>query len=198
MTYWEQRAIESIERMEASIKSRIPELIGSFENAKADLQKEIEAFWGRYAKNNAITLEDTQKALSLSELKNFKGRLKKYEKLARQSIGTFNLQVDNLSVKARITRLEALEAECDAVLQRLYQQQKTLIEDIATKVYTESYYHNLYDLERYTGFQSPFSLLLSFAKVIQSALDFVNRFDDLCCIDCCINAGQNFVRGVMY
>ena len=159
MTYWEQRAIESIERMEASIKSRIPELIGSFENAKADLQKEIEAFWGRYAKNNAITLEDTQKALSLSELKNFKGRLKKYEKLARQSIGTFNLQVDNLSVKARITRLEALEAECDAVLQRLYQQQKTLIEDIATKVYTESYYHNLYDLERYTGFQSPFSLV---------------------------------------
>ena len=49
MTYWEQRAVESIARMEQGIKSRIPELIGGFEKAKADLQREIEAFWGRYA-----------------------------------------------------------------------------------------------------------------------------------------------------
>lgn len=157
MTYWKQRALDSIGRMESAVNGALPELVKSFEDARQELQKEIDAFYGRYARNNAITLEEAQKALSLSELQEFKGNLKEYEKLARDSIGTFNLQVDNLSVKARITRLQALETQCDAVLQKLYQTQRRLVERTVTDVFTEEYYRSQFAIEQYTGFQFQFS-----------------------------------------
>ncbi len=157
MTYWEQRALDSIGRMESAVNGALPELVKSFEDTRQELQKEIDAFYGRYARNNAVTLEEAQKVLSLSELREFKGNLKNYEKLARDSIGTFNLQVDNLSVKARITRLQALETQCDAVLQKLYQAQRRLVERTATDVFTEEYYRSQFAIEQYTGFQFQFS-----------------------------------------
>lgn len=143
--------------METAANGALPELVSSFEDAKQQLQQEIESFYGRYAKNNTISLQEAQKALSLAELQGFRGNLKEYEKLARRSIGTFNLQVDNLSVKARITRLQALEMQCDAILQRLYQELKQLIEQTVTGIFTEEYYRSQFAIEQYTGFQFNFA-----------------------------------------
>lgn len=156
-SYWEQRAIDSIGRMESAVNSALPELIKSFEVARRDLNGAVYRFYGRYAKNNTITLDEARQELSLSELREFRGNLQEYEQLARESIGTFNLEVDNLSVKARITRLEALETQCDAILQNLYQEQKRQIEGTAAQVYTEEYYRRLFDIEQYTGFQFQYS-----------------------------------------
>lgn len=157
LSYWEQRAIDSIGRMESAVDGALPELVKSFEQAKRDLNDTVFKFYARYAKNNSISLDEAQKVLSLSELRDFHGDLKEFEQLAKDSIGTFNLQVDNLSVKARITRYEALLTQCDGVLQKLYQEQKRQIEGVATDVYTSEYYRRLFDIEQYTGFQFKFS-----------------------------------------
>jgi len=155
--YWEARAVDSIGRMESAVNGALPEVVKSFEAAKRGLNDAVYRFYGRYAKNNAVTLEEAKQVLSLDELREFRGNLREYEKLARESIGTFNLEVDNLSVKARITRLEALETQCDAILQNLYQEQRRQIEGTATGIYTEEYYRRLFDIEQYTGFQFEFS-----------------------------------------
>ena len=157
MTYWEQRAIDSIGRMEAAVNETLPELVKSFEKAKRDLNDQIYRFYGRYAVNNKISLEEAKKILTFSELKDFRGNLKEYEKLAKDSVGTFNLEVSNLSTKARITRLQALYAQCDAILQRLYQEQKKQIESTAKETFNSEYYHSLFNIEDYTGFQFEFS-----------------------------------------
>lgn len=156
-SYWEQRAIDSIGRMESAVNGRIPDLVKAFEQARHDLNDVVFRFYARYAKNNKISLADAQKQLSLPELKDFRGDLAEFEQLAKNSIGTFNLQVDNLSVKARVTRYEALLAQCDGVLQKLYQEQKKQIEGTATDVYTSEYYHRLFDIEQYTGFKFQYS-----------------------------------------
>lgn len=157
MTYWENRAVEATGRMESTVNGSVPELVQSFEAARRDLNTQIERFFTRYADNNQISLAEAQKQLSLSELKDFKGEVEDYIRLAKDSIGTFNLEVDNLSVKARITRLEALQMQCDAILQRLYQEQRKQIEGVATGIYTSEYYHRLFDIEKYIGFQFEFS-----------------------------------------
>lgn len=156
-SYWEQRAIDSIGRMEKAVNGQIPDLVKSFEQARRDLNDTVFKFYARYAKNNSISLDEAQKALSLSELRDFRGDLNEFEQLAKDSIGTFNLEVDNLSVKARVTRYEALLTQCDAVLQKLYQEQKKQIEGTATDVYTSEYYHRLFDIEQYTGFKFQYS-----------------------------------------
>ncbi|QAT48580.1 hypothetical protein EQM14_01610 [Caproiciproducens sp. NJN-50] len=168
-SYWEQRSIDSIGRMEKAVNGQLPDLIASFEQAKRDLNGTVFRFYVRYANNNKISLDEAQKILSLSELREFRGDLAEFEKLAKDSIGTFNLQVDNLSVKARVTRYEALLTQCDATLQKLYQEQRQQIESTATQIYTEEYYHRLFDIEQYTGFQFKFSKLADSAirKVIE-------------------------------
>ena len=159
MTYWEQRAADAAARQDAAIARALPELASALQEARRELQKEIEAFWSRYAKNNAVSLADAQKALSLEELADFKGDLKSFRRLAKRSIGTFSLEVENLSVKARITRLEALQAQCGAILQRCYQRQREAIEAAAQGLAVEQYDHALYDIEQYTGFQSSYAQL---------------------------------------
>lgn len=159
MTYWEQRAADAAARQDAAIARALPELASALQEARRELQKEIEAFWSRYAKNNAVSLADAQKALSLEELADFKGDLKSFRRLAKRSIGTFSLEVENLSVKARITRLEALQAQCGAILQRCYQRQREAIEAAAQGLAVEQYDHALYDIEQYTGFQSAYAQL---------------------------------------
>ena len=168
-SYWEQRAIDSIGRMEKAVNGQLPDLVKAFEQAKQDLNDKVFYFYARYAANNKISLADAQKQLSLPELRDFRGGLKEFERLAKDSIGTFNLEVDNLSVKARVTRYEALLAQCDAVLQKLYQEQKKQIEGAATDVYTSEYYHRLFDIEKYTGFKFEYSQLADSAikKVIE-------------------------------
>lgn len=162
--YWIRRGEESVIRAEEKVDGYVDELIRSFEQARWDLQKEINAFYGRYAANNKISLEEAKKALDFSELREFRGRLKEFRRLAKESIGTFNLQVENLSVQVRITRLQALQMECDAILQRLYQDQRQKMEQVITEVYTTSYYRRLFDIERYTGFQA------TFAKINDAAI----------------------------
>lgn len=159
MTYWEQRTADAAARQDAAIARALPELTSALQEARRELQKEIEAFWSRYAKNNAVSLADAQKALSLEELADFKGDLNTFRRLAKRSIGTFNLEVENLSVKARVTRLEALQAQCGAILQRCYQRQREAIEAAAQGLAVEQYDHALYDIEQYTGFQSSYAQL---------------------------------------
>lgn len=156
-SYWEKRAVDSIGRMEKAVNGQIPDLVKAFERARKDLNDKVFYFYARYAKNNKITLDEAQKVLSLSRLREFRGDLEEYERLAKDSIGTFNLQVDNLSVKARVTRYEALLTQCDGILQKLYQEQKRQIEGTAAGVYTEEYYRRQFDIEKYTGFQFNFS-----------------------------------------
>lgn len=176
MTYWQQRVIDADARKEQAIAKALPELLSHMQDARRSLEKEINAFYARYATNNKITLAEAQKALSLSELADFKGDLKAFKKLAKQSIGTFNLQLENLSVKARVTRLEALLAQCDAVLQNCYQQQRAVIEGTAGALAQEQYLHALYDIEQYTGFQFPFSQLSSdrIAKMLEMPVQGVD------------------------
>ena len=174
--YWQKRIEAAAARQDKAIAKALPELLSNMQEARRSLEKEINAFYTRYATNNKISLAEAQKSLSLNELADFKGDLKTFKKLAKNSIGTFNLEVENLSVKARVTRLEALLAQCDGVLQNCYQQQRSLIEDTAAELAQEQYLHALYNIEQYSGFQFPFSQLSS-ARIAKMLAMPVNGAD---------------------
>lgn len=165
--YWEERAKRSVERYEQAVRQAIPEMLKAFEQAKKEIVAEMYAFYGRYAKNNEITLAQAKQLLSHKELAEFKGNLSEYEKLARQSIGTFHLEVENISMKIRLNRLDALLMQVDAVLQELYQKQQKVIQETTERVTLEEYYHSQYDLSVSTG------RVLKFSKVPESFIEQV-------------------------
>lgn len=166
-SYWEKRAIESVKRYEKAVNQKTTEMIKSFEESRKAINQLIYSFYGKYAKNNQITLEEAKKALSRQELAEFKGDLKEYEKLAKDSIGTFNLEVENLSTKARLVRLDALLMQIDAELQTLYQKLREDITDTVEQVTLEEYYHSQYDLSIST------QRLFAFSKIPKAFIEQV-------------------------
>ena len=79
--------------------------------------------------------------------------------------------------KARLARLEALQAQCGAILQRCYQRQREAIEAAAQGLAVEQYDHALYDIEQYTGFQSSYAQLP--ARAIRQMLAMPVQGSDL-------------------
>ena len=154
MDYWETRQAEMYQAGEMRVNQYFARLEKAFNQTKRELQKTIEAFYFRYAKENGLSYAEAQKRLDKEEL----GELKDFIALAMQNIGKYNQTVNNMSIKARITRYQALEAEVDAILRQLYAvDYQAMAEETMREVYEESYYRTWYNIDQYRGFHAAFS-----------------------------------------
>ncbi len=116
MGYWEERQEDMYKAGEMKVNQYFSRLEKAFNQTRRELQKTIDAFYFRYAEENGLSYALAQKKLDAAEL----GELKDYIDLVMQNIGRYNQQVNNMSIKARITRYQALEAQIDAMLRQLY------------------------------------------------------------------------------
>lgn len=154
MGFWETRQAEMYQAGEMQVNQYFARLEKAFNQTKRELQKTIEAFYFRYAKENGLSYAEVQKRLDKEEL----GELKDFIDLAMQNIGKYNQTVNNMSIKARITRYQALEAEVDAILRQLYAvDYEAMAEETMREVYEESYYRTWYNIDQYRGFHAAFS-----------------------------------------
>ena len=139
---------------EMKVNKYFTRLEKAFNQTRRELQKTIDAFYFRYAEENGLTFAAAQKKLDAEEL----GELQDFIDLAMQNIGKYNQQVNNMSIKARITRYQALEVQVDAMLRQLYaidyeaQAEKTMQE-----VYGDTYYRTWYNADQYHGFHAEFA-----------------------------------------
>ena len=167
MDYWEKRQEEMYKAGEMQVNQYFTRLEKAFNQAKRELQKTIEAFYFRYAKENGLSYAEAQKRLNAAEL----GDLQDYIGLVMQNIGKYNQTVNNLSVKARVTRYQALEAQIDAILRQLYAvDYEAMAEQTMQEVYEESYYQTWYNIDQYQGFHSEFAQMEP--RAIQTLLEY--------------------------
>ena len=116
MGYWQERQEAMYKAGEMQVNKYFTRLEKAFNQTRRELQKTIEAFCFRYAKENGLSFAAAQKKLDAEEL----GELQDFIDLAMANIGRYNQMVNNMSIKARITRYQALEAQVDAILRQLY------------------------------------------------------------------------------
>ena len=116
MPYWEDRQVSRYKAGEKVINQYYKDLEKAFIQAKKEIHQVIDMFYLRYADENGVTYAKARKLLSKAEI----GELKDFINKVKANMGKFNLEVENMSIKARVTRYEALEKQIDAVLQQLY------------------------------------------------------------------------------
>ena len=154
MGYWQERQEAMYKAGEMRVNKYFTRLEKAFNQTRRELQKTIDAFYFRYAEENGLSFATAQKKLDAEEL----GELRDFIDLAMQNIGRYNQQVNNMSIKARITRYQALEAQVDAILRQLYaidygaEAEKTMQE-----VYVDTYYRTWYNADQYHGFHAEFA-----------------------------------------
>ena len=154
MSYWKRRQEETYKAGEMTVNQYFTKLEKAFNQAKRDLQKTVESFYWRYAEENSLTYTEVQKRLDKAEI----GELREFIDLAMANIGKYNQKVNNMSIKARMTRYQALEAQVDAILRQLYAvDYQSESEKMMSDVYKDTYYRTWYDIDRYRGFHSQFA-----------------------------------------
>lgn len=154
-SYWKKRQELRYLAGEKKINSYYKGLKRSFEQAKNEIQSVINGFYIKYQNlNNIVSYADAQLLLSKIELKD----IKEFMELVNEHMGEYDLELENISIKARLTRYEALIKQIDAILQQLYSvEYQYKGEELLKEVYMDSYYRTWYNSDVYFGFHSEFA-----------------------------------------
>lgn len=154
MGYWEDRMEETYESGEMAVNQYFSKLEKAFLQTKRELQRTIGDFYARYATENGLSYAAAMKQLDKAEV----GELQDFIDLSMANIGVHNQMVNNMSIKARITRYQALEVQVDSILNKLYAiDYKSTAEKTMQEVYHASYYQTWYNIDMYRGFHSNFA-----------------------------------------
>lgn len=121
-----------------------------FAKAQRDIQKEIEAWYGRFAKNNEVTMREARKMLSAKELKELKWDIDEYIKYGQMNSlnPKWMKELENASAKFHISRLEALKIRIQQAAEAAFQNELDQVDQMARTVFTEDYYHTIYEVQK--------------------------------------------------
>lgn len=130
--YWRERETEAIKHRIKDEQEYFKEVKRIFDNASVNIDKEIKAFYMRYAKKEGITLAEAKKRASQMDIEAFSNKAKRYVKTKDFSDqANEELRLYNLTMK--VNRLELLKANIGLELVDAYQD----LEDITRKAMTE-------------------------------------------------------------
>ncbi|MEG2418846.1 MAG: phage head morphogenesis protein, partial [Eubacterium sp.] len=109
--YWRKRELEHIEAMNAAQKDYGAEFARINERAIRNIEKEIEAFYGRYAEKEGISISVAKKKVSSMDVQAFSNKAAEYVKNENFSDEANEaLRLYNLTMK--VNRLELLKSAC--------------------------------------------------------------------------------------
>ena len=150
--YWIRRSELTLITNEKSALQYEQELKKAYLEATQKITKEIEAFYGRYAKDNQISLLETRKRLRPDELLNFNKQAKLYlDEIERLGDKAFTAEyreyLKKLSGKAYISRLEELTANIRHNLETLATRyNEGLGKEL--KMLRDSFYRTIFDVQQ--------------------------------------------------
>lgn len=147
-SYWTDRAAQREMESQLIASKYLARMEESLRETQLGIIRQIEAFYGRYANDNQITLADAKKHLTNKELKEFKEvDLKRFRKMAIEGNPANENLLNAVSYRVRISRLEALNLNIEMQMAELYNGPNGLQEYTytgLTEVYHNSYYQTMF------------------------------------------------------
>ena len=127
--YWEKREAEALEHYLKQEEDYKKHLDGIYDRSLDNIQKEIDAFYGRYAKKEGITLAEAKKRVKTADIKEFERKAKKYVKdknFSKQA--NEEMRLYNLTMK--VNKLEMLKANIGLELISSFDEMDKFMESI--------------------------------------------------------------------
>lgn len=156
--YWQKREAYKLKKGLKDLKKIEKELVKAYKNAMNDIGKEISNFFYKYAKDNKLSYKDAQKYLNSKEYKEFKYDLKTYMKLIEDYADEeLLLELNTLSMKSRISRLEELFYQCGKYINEVYETSNNRLQIAYSSTIKDNYYQTVYDIHKAIGVGASFS-----------------------------------------
>lgn len=146
--YWQQRRINQILMGERSVLEYEALLEQAYVLALAEINKEIQAFYGKYATDNKISYAEARRRLDAGELKEFQALLKKWYAVARENdlSKEYIAYLKDLGNRVYISRLESLETSIRAEIEILKTNQHKSMTELLSSNYMAAYYVSHYTM----------------------------------------------------
>lgn len=160
--YWVDRFLAEEKRRDIDDRKYYASIEREYNKALAGLDKDIEYWLGRIAKNNAISLSGAQGLLNKRELDEFKWTVEEYiqKGIENEVSGQWLKQLENASARVHIQRLEALKIQIQNRIENMYSSTDRSLEDYLIRVYGDTYYHTIFEIDKgLGGIQTSFNKL---------------------------------------
>ena len=151
--YWQDRFIEEEERLNKIAGDEFRRQQLEYERAIARMNKDIEVWYNRIAKNNDVSLAEAKKMLNDKELKEFKWTLDEYIKHGEENgiKKDWSRQLENASAKVHIERLEAMKLQVRGEIEKLYNGRESGFESYLKNLYKDQYNRTAFQIAKGTG-----------------------------------------------
>lgn len=159
--YWEKR-MDALEGM-VDRNSRITaaEIGKVYDDALTKLERDIKKIFHSYAKGYGISAGEAEKLLSQTQTREIRERLTKLIAETPDPVAQMKLRavLDAPAYAFRISKLEALRAECYADMAEIGISETAYHKARLADTYRESYYRTAFDLSQEQGVNVPFHRL---------------------------------------
>lgn len=158
--YWTKREAYKLKKGLKDLKKIEKELVKEYKKAMDNIGKEISNLFYKYAKDNNLSYSDAKKYLNSSEFKEFKRDLKSYMKLVEETGNDeLLLELNTLSMKSRISRLEEMFYQCSKYINEVYESTNKRLQIAYSSTIKDNYYQTIYDIHKAIGVGASFSYI---------------------------------------
>lgn len=159
--YWQDRFVQLKERLLDKSIEHYHNISKQYDKAAANVQKEINNFYQRFADNNQIDLLEAKKLLNAKELKEFKWNVEDYIEKGRtlNYSNEWAKELENASLRYRISRLEAMQLQMQQQVESVMGHEVDELDNMTRKIYEDGYYHSIFELQKGRGVGSSFAIL---------------------------------------
>ncbi len=167
--YWRERTLLVEDTLHNKGVEYYQHLHDQYRQAAKKTQQEISVLYNKLAANNGITMAEAKRLLTTNELKEFRWTVDEYIKFGKENAisGQWMKQLENASLRYRISRLEAMKIQMQHNAECLFASEADGMTKMLTDLYTEGYYRTAHMIE--TGF----GVKHSFAKLDKRRIDMV-------------------------
>lgn len=163
--YWRKRILQQTEKqmqIDAQVSLSIKQ---DYERLLHELDKELAVFYARYAQNESISMVEARRLLRDAELDDFRMSLDEFREKA--IAGGFDKELEEIYLRSRVSRLQALQTQIELRIQELFQSQEEQLRNRLSEVYTDTYYQTVYTVSQQTAVHA------SFARINAEMLEHV-------------------------
>ena len=153
--YWRKRAIELAEKQKREDDDLCLRFHREYERILHELDKEISIFYARYAANESVSMADARRLLRDAELEDFQMSLDEFR--GKALAGGFEKELNEVYLRSRISRLQALQTQVELRMMELFGSQRDVLRDHLQERYTDTYYRTVYAVSQQVDVASTFA-----------------------------------------
>lgn len=151
--YWQKRFELMEEARHRKDMHLVQEVEREYKRALKQIDKEIRAFYNKFADVNGVSVSRAKKILNANELAEFKWDVWEYiEKGVENHIEqNWMTQLENASIRFRINRLDALKFKIECIISDMENNVLNKVDKHITSAYESTYYHTAYEVRKGVG-----------------------------------------------